>query len=210
MRFAGVMVSCPARLQVREESLRDLANTDWGDSPVAVVEDDQSSPEVHARIRRTWQRAIEAALVMEAEFILLMEDDISFNRHLKKNLGSWDPIRLREGHHAFFASLYNPGFQMRYCRPQERYAAAYDHLIWGAQTYVVSRATAGNILDRWGTVKGAPDQMMPRIASQSTPILYHLPSLVQHRAVTSTWGGRIHSASDFDPDWLAAESKEGE
>jgi hypothetical protein len=42
-----------------------------------------------------------------------------------------------------------------------------------------------------------------RYASKLAPVIYHVPSLVQHAKTPSTWGGPSHCAFDFDPDWRA-------
>jgi hypothetical protein len=51
---------------------------------------------------------------------------------------------------------------------------------------------------------GNPDQRMPAIAARVTSIYYHVPSLVDHESVPTTWGGIEHSARDFDPQWRAS------
>jgi hypothetical protein len=50
------------------------------------------------------------------------------------------------------------------------------------------------------------DIKMSRLAARLGPIYYHLPSLVQHVGVKSTWtdDSRFHDTKSFDRDWRAA------
>ena len=74
--------------------------------------------------------------------------------------------------------------------------------VYGGQAFLMSVATARWILEHWDD--GMHDIMWPRLAAQRSPVVYHRPSLVQHRGVPSTWGGVQHHASDYSPDWQAA------
>lgn len=45
------------------------------------------------------------------------------------------------------------------------------------------------------------DRLIARLAAQLGPLWVHTPSLVQHRAEQSIWGGPGHAAWDFQGEW---------
>ena len=102
------MVSCCERSGVRDQTLSNLALTDWN-VPVDVVLDDEAGTDRLERIGRTWRNAVQRAAEGDAEVTLLLEDDLDFNRYLSKNLSRWAPLRGIDGNQPFFGSLYNPG-----------------------------------------------------------------------------------------------------
>jgi hypothetical protein len=61
------------------------------------------------------------------------------------------------------------------------------------------------VLERWDELQGYPDIRISRLAGRLTPLWFHLPSLVQHRAVPSVWGGVAHQAPDYDAEWRAPD-----
>lgn len=215
MKLAAVMVSCPERSADCAATLGDLARTDLGVYPDVVLDDGEGPPSLE-RLMRTWARALyQAAQLRNVDLVLLLEDDLRFNRFLRHNIEAWAPVRQRQVH--FFASLYhNHGFyrvagQMH---PREHYLVAIPQFATGSQALLVSLPTLRWIVSRWDTATGAPDQRMPVLAADVTRIFVHVPSLVQHVGV-STWPllpsspGRSsampqHQAPDFDPDFRAS------
>jgi hypothetical protein len=75
MKITAVMVTCPERSAIRQQTLANLEATDWGED-VTVVVDQGSGPDRIARIDATWQRALAVAAESEADLILTMEDDL--------------------------------------------------------------------------------------------------------------------------------------
>ncbi len=197
------MVSCRERASLCRQTLANLAATDWtGD--VAVALDESEGPDRIARIDLNWRKALALAAASDADLILLMEDDLDFNRHLRENLLTWPRLAGVDGTGPFFASLYNPGIYPVHSRPDDRYHVMAPGGCWGSQSLLISRALAGYFLAHWHEEAGEPDIRMPRLAARFVPLYYHAPSLVQHMGRVSTWGGRAHQASDFDPDWRPA------
>jgi hypothetical protein len=202
MSVDALMISCRERADVRDQTLRCLAATDWGALPEVLLDDEAASSRLE-RIHATWRRALERASLSAARFVLLLEDDLVFGRWMRWNLESWPPL-LRVGRgQPFYASLYNPGMPYRMRSPAERFLVAHASDLWGSQAILLTPATARFIAARWDDAEGNPDQRMPRLASRVTLIYYHLPSLVDHAEVASTWGGITHRASDFDPAFSA-------
>jgi hypothetical protein len=200
MRFASAMVSCPERAALRRRTLANLAATDWTED-VAVALDDGEGADRIARIDANWRKALRLAAASDADLILLMEDDLDFNRHLRNNLMTWPRLVGVDGTGPFFASLYNPGVYAVHSRPQDRYHVMAPGGCWGSQSLLISRALARYFLDHWQEEAGEPDIRMPRLAARFVPVYYHAPSLIQHVGHISTWGGRAHEAVDFDPEW---------
>jgi hypothetical protein len=202
MKLAAVMVSCLERSEVRAATLRNLGATDW-DADVDVALDDEAETGRIARITATWRRAVARAAEADADVVLMMEDDLDFNRHLRANLTSWPRLNGVDRDQPFFGSLYNPGFPVMHTWAEGRCHIMQPEACWGAQTYVASRAVARYIVAHWNEITAEPDIRMPRLAARLVPIYYHRPSLVEHTGNVSTWGGIQHWAVDFDRDWRA-------
>jgi hypothetical protein len=195
--------SCEERAGVCAETVADLGRTDWG-SPPTVVLDESTATKTLERILDTGLRTL-ARAVDEADgdddVFLLCEDDVSFNRWLRHNLERWAPVvdRRPDGH--LFGSLYNPDV----VRPREgdttKAVVVDPRRFYGSQGTVVSVTTARSLVEQWDDGSGPFDLRISRLAARWSPLWYHVPSLVQHRAVASTWGGKPHLAPDFSPDW---------
>jgi hypothetical protein len=168
------------------------------------VLDDGTAPTALERIHQTWRRVIRRAADSPTRFVLLLEDDLVFNRRLAANLDSWPLLERVQPGGAFFASLYNANRPFIERRVDERYLVAEPRAAWGAQALLTTPATARFIDSHWDEAQGNPDQRMPRLAGRVTPVYVHLPSLVDHAVVPTTWGGIAHSALDFDLDWRAS------
>jgi hypothetical protein len=197
------MVSCRQRDAVRAQTLDSWSRTDWGQDVVVEI-DDSPRPEPWRRIEDTWLRLLRKAVASEADFHLLLEDDVELNRHLRHNLLRWAPFRAAGGGgRPLLGSLY------RCCQPvlwhnrPQRYLVATPEAFWGGQALVVSRATAHHLLDRWVEGGRPHDVKLPVLASEIGPVYFHAPSLVQHRTVASTWGNTRHQARDYDPEFRA-------
>jgi hypothetical protein len=169
------------------------------------VDLDQSDALVVAeRIEETWLRALRAIVAEGADFALIVEDDLEFNRFLRHNLERWPPLRaLASGDWPFFGSLYHAQQRVLWQDRAQRCALAAPEAFWGAQALVVSRGSARHLLTQWEQGGRAHDIKAARLAAQLGPIHCHLPALVQHRIGPSTWGGATHQAPDFDPEFRA-------
>jgi hypothetical protein len=203
MRFQVRMVSCRERDEVRAQTLASWAETDWPDPPVVDM-DQGTALLIQTRIEETWLRALRTALEGDADFVLLLEDDLCFNRFLRYNLERWPPLRgMASGAHPFFGSLYALAQPMLWRDEASRCATAAPEAFWGAQALVLSRGTARHLLARWPAGARAHDLKAARLAGEIGPVYCHVPSLVQHRVGPSTWGGAVHQATDFDPAYRA-------
>jgi hypothetical protein len=196
------MISCRPRAAVREETLRNLARTDW-DEPVTTVLDDESFERAQTRQEHTAYRLLEILASGRDGFGLFLEDDLEFNRYLRHNLTWWSPLRDADPGARFFASLYNPNIRHLSRQPGQAYFVADPEAVYGSQAFLLSVAMARYIIRHWHETIGMQDIKMSRLAGRTCPIYYHTPSLVQHVGERSTWGGSFHWAQDFSPDWRA-------
>lgn len=202
MQITAYMLSCPEREALRQQTLANLQASDWPDLP--RIELDQTTfARRQERLEQTALQLLRRAVAEASEFILLLEDDLQFNRHLRHNLEHWYPLRhLCRGEH-FWGSLYNPNVRELERHEDQAFFVADPKYVYGSQAFVLSVATARYIVDHWGEAVGMQDIKMSRLAARLCSVYYHVPSLVQHIGVMSTWGGHYHWARDFDADWKA-------
>lgn len=201
VKIAAIMISCNEREQVRTVTLQNLARTDWQETPVHIEMDRGKSQDHHRRQTRCAFLALQAALLHRPDYVLFLEDDLDFNRYLCHNLYSWRPLKDR---HITLASLYNPRVREIACDLGNRARIVEPASIFGSQGFLISREAVKYVLSRWHSVPGMQDIKISRLAGRlGRPILYHAPSLVEHISTKSVWGGGIHRAMDFDPDWKA-------
>jgi hypothetical protein len=202
--FVAYVVTCAERSAIFQETLGKFRRTDWGRDPELQM-DDGVAPDKLARIHATWLKALERVATDDADFGLILEDDLDFNVHLRRNLISWGPVQGRDRNAPFFGSIYNADNRPASWRdPKQPFFIAHPRQFWGAQAIVVSRLMAGYFLKHWNEETGAADLRMPRLASRIAPVYIHAPSLVQHVGGQSTWGGPFHQARDFDQTWKSA------
>jgi hypothetical protein len=200
-KIEAVMISCRERDRVRRQTLENLAKTDWGDVPLQIHCDTPQLGDPGQRQVRSSFLALKKSLEFKADYILFLEDDLDFNRHIRHNLGTWGP--LKRGAVAL-ASLYNPRVLERACDLKSNSRIVDAKSAFGSQALLLSKGTVEYIVRRWNDVPGFQDIRMTRLVGRlGSPILYHAPSLVQHIGTRSTWGGGFHRAPDFDPVWKA-------
>jgi hypothetical protein len=201
IEIEAVMISCRERDRVRRHTLENLAKTDWGDVPLHIHFDD---PGLGTPIQRQVQSsyiALKKSLGYRADYILFLEDDLDFNRHIRHNLSSWGPVRRGT---VTLASLYNPRLRERACDLRSNARIIDPNSVFGSQAFLLSKEAVEYVVRGWDDVPGAQDVKMSRLVGRlGNPIFYHAPSLVQHVGNRSTWGAGFHQAFDFDPAWKA-------
>ena len=215
LNIAGVMITCPGREQELSATLMNLRQ--GGDKLNRQLRLHlQKDETTFARRQERQEHNSVAALIQglsrfpEAEVLLFFEDDLLFNQHLVWNLQRWSPLRAEvrpvNGLPWYmFGSLYDPTVNELTMREQENYFIADPQAVYGSQAFVMSRAMAEYFVAHWWEVEGMQDIKMSRLAARLGPIYYHLPSLVQHVGVKSTWtdDSRFHETKIFDRDWRA-------
>lgn len=195
------MISCASRAEVRAKTLASLAGSDWGEEPAVLQIDASNAPTPQARQTETAFLALQNSLAIGCEFLVFVEDDVEFNRHLRRNLSVWKP--LLEGK-VSVAGLYNPNLKPLACHGSENFTLVSPSSVFGSQGFVISEHALKFIVQNWESVEGMTDIRISRLAGRLQDALYyHTPSLVQHVGRTSVWGGHFHSARDFRRDWKA-------
>lgn len=198
-RISACMISCRPRAAVRERTLAGLARTDWGRAPVHVIIDEERFDSADERIGHTAWRALRAALNEPADYVLFLEDDLEFNRHLRHNLDGWPPLVRRE---VALGTLYNPQPHELAADVASQARLADPGRWYGSQAMLLSRAFAEHLLAHWSEGPRIADLKFAHHAGRRKhPIFCHAPSLVQHVGWPSTWGGHAHQAVDFDRQW---------
>ena len=199
MSVVPIVITCPERAQMLKQTLANFGETDWTEPP-HIQMDDLQSEDRRARQTRNVQRGLEWYLTeSDADFALLLEDDLEFNLHLRWNLERWSP--MVDGHLAF-GSLYNPN--IRRLSEGSDYFLADPNACYGSQAFLLSRDAVAVALRDWESVVGMQDIKLTRImAAAGHSLYYHRPSLVQHLGVESEWGGGFHQTADFDRNWQA-------
>ncbi|HEX4646701.1 MAG TPA: hypothetical protein VH598_13940, partial [Verrucomicrobiae bacterium] len=201
IRIEAVMISCAERNEMRRKTLANLARTDWGDAPLHLQIDDGTGTDYEQRQTHCAYLALKKSLEREADYVLFLEDDLDFNRHIHHNLRHWIPAKTGR---VALASLYNPGIRERVCDTTLNARIMDARSIFGSQAFLMSKDAVAHVVRSWNRVGGKQDIKISRLAARlGAPILYHAPSLVQHIGAASIWGGIFHQAMDFDKDWKA-------
>lgn len=198
------MASCRARDGIRQRTLENLGATDWKGT-VTVEFDDPSLSTPLERHGELVRRIMRRAAGNNSEMFLFLEDDLDFNLNFIHNLRAWPPLQqFSQGQH-FFASMCNLGIEFLKSIPDLAYREADPHVAFGSQALLISKATARYLVTCWGVEPGPhADLKLLRLAARVRPVLYYLPSLVQHIGVSSLWGGPFCEAPDFDKNWKSS------
>lgn len=147
---------------------------------------------------------LKRAVKEDVELILLLEDDLIFNKHLSHNVRAWCPVRLLEPGQHLFASLFNVGVTLDTFVPELAFGSVRSCSVVGSQAFLISHATVAFMATCWGVEPALHiDIKLSRLAARMGPIFYHVPSLVQHVGYKSTWGGPMLAAPDFNAGWKA-------
>ena len=202
MNIAPVIITCHGREGLLAATLESWSKTDFLDTP--LVEVDTGLGERRDRQTLNSYNALCRALVEwpgEVDFVLFMEDDLQFNRNLKRNLSSWVPLldSLNSRSKYFFGSLYNPNVRELSVHPD--YFIADPTAVYGSQCFILSATMVREIVNQWEDEIGMQDIKMSRLAARYGSIYYHRPSLVQHVGTESTWGGGFHQCKDFEENY---------
>jgi hypothetical protein len=201
--IAAYMLSCPDREQVRAQTLHSLSETDWHEEPVVVI-DETGFERRQERQEQSSLRLLRRAVSDAAAFVLFLEDDLAFNRHLRHNLERWHPLAGVGAGDAFFGSLYDPSVAASWYDRNNAYFAASPEAVYGSQAFLLSLSTVRYVVRHWQEVPGMQDIKMSRLAARTCPVYYHVPSLVQHVGRESAWDGTFHCSRSFDADWRNA------
>lgn len=188
--FEIVLMTCRERELTRGRTLASLAETDFVGDIWTVCDNDIVSPPSRARSIKNFQRAMgfcsefATHYLGRARHVLLVEDDVIFNRHLLHNLERWHSYLCA---HGVVGSLYR---------------TALGHVLGNQALLATPKMWAALQLRAeklpWRALD-PQDTWLRRVAS----VIHHPPSLVDHNDTRSTLNHPTHRAIDFDPHWLA-------
>ena len=191
----AVILTCPERKELLAQTMANLMATDWGVEPTIVL-DMNTHHDKRERMTLTCRRLLTEALAKPWEYLLFLEDDLQFNRYFRHNLETWAPLAAGD---LMLGSLYRPDHVV--VSPT---GEAKVNTVYGSQAFVMSRACVTFVLSQWDTEEGMQDIRLSRLAARLGPVLYHLPSIVQHVGRLSAWTGddsRFHEANDFNREF---------
>jgi hypothetical protein len=204
-------MTCAPRMRVATATLESWEHTDWPATPYLILDrqpempgEAWGSPNRAARIVGAYARMLVHALEVdgpEDEWMLFLEDDLTFHPRLGSLLRSWPALRdPRCG----FASLFNPSLHATSeWGEMDRAFAARPEAFVGGQAILLRRSWVVTALDSWNSCPGMQAQRLARMLGPLGPIWVHRPSLVQHVGQESSWGAQTHRAPDYDEAFTA-------
>ena len=204
LRTSIHLLTCAGREASLAETLASWAACDWahetprvffnGDPP-STPGDDAAHRDAGQRVFAGFVAILKTALAGDADYFLLLEDDIAFAKNIRAAIHAWPP--LLEGKIGC-AHFYDPGLSMTAHCPEQRYKLADSWGVFGSQARLFTRECAEWLLPLYTLGAEHHDQQTARLVALRWPLYYHAPSLVQHTGRVSTWGaGDFHSAGDF-------------
>jgi hypothetical protein len=201
LKVLAVMISGVEREETRRQTLDNLARTDWDGTPLLVQVDDGEAEGYREREVRCTYLGLKRSLEHGADYILLLEDDLDFNRHLSHNLRKWAPLSSGA---VRLASLFNPRVRELACDLRNNARIVNANKVFGSQAFLIANDTVRFVVRHWDEVAGRQDVRIARLAGrQKQPVFYHAPSLVQHIGIPSASDPSFREAMDFDPEWKA-------
>jgi ADP-heptose:LPS heptosyltransferase len=196
-----VMISCEERKRYRKQSLQKLVRTDWEGYPVHVQIEKPQVGSIQERETAAAYLALKESLRRKSDYILLLEDDVECNLHLRHNLINWAPLQSGA---AEVAVLCSSGVREFACDIRNNFRVLESHYIIDSAAFLFSRETARGLVKHWNELEGRWNCRVSFLAEQlSKQILCHAPSLVRRTMRKSIQGKVPRQAIDFDPEWKA-------
>ena len=183
--LAMVMYTCPERERTFRDTLQSLALSDWS-GDLVTVEDTADGPPSLARQYRNFCLAVVTCAAVRADFVVLAEDDLIFNRYVEHNTRSW----LTSFRPNDVCSLY----QLNSIRSVGNQAVVASRTKW---RWIAEQAAARGK----ETNDSEPTDAWLRRIVDPRKFRVHRPSLVQHHAHRSTVGHYQHRSLSFDLHW---------
>src|SRR5439155_17554516 len=138
--------------------------------------DDAKAGEATKNLTQNIYRGLRRCLRVRADYILLLEDDLQFNRFFWHNLQHWAPLVNRK---ITLAGFYNPGHRVLACDLANRALIIKPASIYGGQAFLLSRRALKHGLKHLSSVDGMPGVKLPPLAAPlKQPVDYPSPFLV--------------------------------
>jgi len=178
-----------------KRTIDNLAQTDWNGMPIYM------SDKIDIGSNAKWADLFKKAIKSSADFLLILQGDLFFNRHLHRNLSSWTPIKTQK---VALASLYNPQVKEAAYDYRNNMRVAARCQSFGNEAIVLSVESAKYLVNRARWIGNIAEVDFSKIAlALRRPILFHAPSLAQRQESASTPGDKVRHSFDFDPHWRA-------
>jgi hypothetical protein len=200
-RIHLAIISESKREDLRKQTLENWARTDWAHAvPSVHLHENKENSESDLGVEGAYT-ALRASLEQDADYLLLMDDDLDFNRYIRRNLLQWKPIK---NNFVTLASLYNPNVRETACDLQNNARVVESQAMFDGKAFLISRELARYLVRHWKNISGRQDFKISRLAGRlKKPILYHAPSLVQRVEDPAFASENLRCAMDFDPSWRA-------
>jgi hypothetical protein len=206
------VVTYPANSESLVSTLASIRASDWGEEPVVVTQPGDW-PVGRESGAQNFKRALEAAVIDECDFALILEDDVRVCKHLRHNLLTNTLVRRDQ---CDYLGLFIPDLiadPWEWCEPhlgyrltRPRYAGPNRlwerNRIWGSQALLLSRRLVLAARERWDRLTEGQDTRILCVCSEfRLPLWYTAPCLVEHTPLRSAFGTPDARAPDFDPDF---------
>jgi ADP-heptose:LPS heptosyltransferase len=203
IRIRACLICRSGREPGCDQTLRNLAATDWDEEPFLVRPNPVGGPsslDDADPTLPTW-RTLEQALRGTEDYVLLLEDAMEFNRFLRHNLQAWSLLRRGS---LTLAGLSDQHFK-RWAFDAVNHAAMVDPgSISGMPAFLLSRDTVAYLIRHWNEMSSRADLRIPRLAARlGRPLYFHAPSLARPAPPSVALIQEDRTTVDFDPFWKA-------
>lgn len=193
------LLTCAGREASLADTLASWAACDWGAETPRVLFNTEPGADAGQRVFNGFVSILKTALAGDADYFLLLEDDIAFAKNIRAAIERWSPVV--EGKIGC-AHFYDPGLPMTAHDAARHFKVADSWGVFGSQARLFTRECAEWLMPRYTLGAEHHDQQTARLVALRWPLYYHAPSLVQHTGRVSTWGdGDFHFARDFVESW---------
>jgi len=200
-KLVVVLLSVGNREATLAHTVKALRATDWPHDPIVVrVARDPKRAFVDAA-SLGFQHALGIGAASDADYIVLVEADSKFNRHLHHNLHNWTPLRERS---LQVGVISNVAARAKACSVQHSFYVADPYTLYGGTCWVLARPCLQQLLDEWPTAAVRPDMRLAHLAGRlGWPVLAHSPSLTQRAGSRSPWPWSPARSLDYAWQWKA-------
>lgn len=207
-RLEVCFLSCVGREVALRETLEDFAGTDWPEVPLVHTDRGEAAPGDGAIVRGVCG-ALAQLLETDAEWLLLLEDDVRCHPRLWHSLTHWPPLRGDSSSSSASVSsqedkdedeesdeevgmqlglLYNPQIQPLLTVPVGRYFLPRLRSVLGSQARLFARKFAARVLAEVHGPGLPKDLRIARLLPEPGAIRVHCPRS------SSTWAARAPGA----------------
>ncbi|MBI3870887.1 MAG: hypothetical protein HY299_20345 [Verrucomicrobia bacterium] len=191
-----VLLTQEHRTMQRDATLKEWQGSDARAIPVEVLTRATDPLDEEGAESEQVFSALTSFLERDAEYLLLLADDLEISSFFWSALRSWRPWIDRQFK---LGSVYHPGTSERVCDVDRRADWIETDRIYSASALLVSKSVAALVVKRWAEVGGHWARRIALLCDQEL-VAFHNPSLVQN-AGRGLCGFRSHEAPSFVRSW---------